>query len=230
VQPTPQPSAKRLRILVVDDDENVRTAYRAFFLQQPDFLLAAEARNGAEGVDAYAAVLPDVVLMDLQMPVKSGVEAIAEICARWPGACVIAVTTFSTREYVVAALRAGAAGYLLKDSGAASLLSALRSALAGEMPLSSTVRRELVATVSADRRPGPSSHSLTPREVELVGWLSHGLSNQQIGRRMGLSEGSVKQYLSRVADKLQVVSRTQVLVRVIQMGIVDPMVAPGSGD
>ncbi|MBK8461285.1 MAG: response regulator transcription factor [Micropruina sp.] len=224
--PTPRPP--KTRVLIVDDDASVRAAYRLFFDGQPGFVLVAEARDGAEGVELYAAVRPDVVLMDLQMPVRSGVEAITDICSRWPGACVVAMTTFSTREYVVAALRAGAAGYLLKDAGGQSVLGALSQAIAGDMPLSSIVRRELVATVASERRPDSAEHSLTSREVELVGWLAHGLTNQQIARRMELSEGSVKQYLSRVADKLHVVSRTQVLVRVIQLGIVDPMIVPSS--
>lgn len=218
------------RVLVVDDDDAVRAAYRIFFEDQPDFVLVAEARDGAEAADAYAVVRPDVVLMDLQMPVRSGVDAIGDICARWPDACVVAMTTFSTREYVVAALRAGAAGYLLKDVGGASLVAAMAKAMAGEMPLSSTIRRELVATVASDRAAEPVEHSLTPREVELVGWLAHGLTNRQIARRMELSEGSVKQYLSKVSDKLQVGSRTQVLVRAIQVGIVDPMIASPTGD
>lgn len=213
-------------MLVVDDDPRLREIYRSFFAQHKEFDVVGEARDGAEAVDAYARLQPDLVLMDLQMPGSSGIDATRTICGRWPRACVVAITTFGTRDYVVAALRAGASGYLLKSTDGPALLAALRGALAGDMPLSSAVRRELVSTLVDDTSAPGQQHQdpgLTPRETELVGWLAHGLTNQQIGTRMHLSEGSVKQYVARVADKLQVVSRTQILVRAIQLGIVDPM-------
>lgn len=222
---TPEPC----RVLVVDDDAAVREAYRTLFARHPHLVLAGEARDGVEGVEAYERLQPDLVLMDLQMPRLSGIDAIRQICGRWRRACVVAMTTFGTREYVVAALRAGAMGYLLKDASERELLSAIEHALAGDMPLSSAVRRELVASLVDDTPPQQPEHRLTPREVELVGWLAHGLTNQQIARRMHLSEGSVKQYLARVSDKLGVVSRTQVLVRAIQLGIVDPGRLPPPG-
>src|SRR5215210_5274178 len=177
------------RVLVVDDDPLVREAYRAFFGHQGDFVVCGEACNGAEGVEAYRTERPDVVLMDLQMPVMSGLDATRRICTGWPDACVVAMTTFSTSDYVVAALRAGASGYLLKDVGGPGLLEGLRQALAGEMPLSSVVRREL------------------------VGWLAQGLTNAEIGAQMYVSEGSVKQYLLQVGRKLGVKSRTGILIR-----------------
>ncbi len=217
------------RVLVTDDDPLVREAYRTFFGRQPDFEVCGEARDGAEGVAAYATLLPDLVLMDLQMPSVSGVEAIEQICAQWPDACVVAMTTFGTSEYVVAALRAGASGYLLKDVGGPALLAALRQALAGDMPLSGSVRRELVSSVVEDRRaplrPG-ADVGLTPREVELLGWLAQGLTNHQIGAQMYVSEGSVKQYLLHVGRKLDVRSRTGILIRAVQLNLVDPHALP----
>ena len=217
------------RVLVIDDDPLVREAYQAFFSHQEEFAVCGEARNGAEGVTAYASLQPDVVLMDLQMPVLSGIDATRQICDRWPEACVVAMTTFGTSEYVVAALRAGASGYLLKDVGGPALLAALRQALAGDMPLSSPVRRELVSSVVQDRSPdpgGPVDVGLTPREHELLGWLAQGLNNQQIGAQMYVSEGSVKQYLLHIGRKLGVKSRTGILVRAIQVNAVDPRALP----
>lgn len=211
------------RVLVVDDDALVREAYRAFFLKVTDFGLVGEARSGAEGVESYDTLRPDLVLMDLQMPGMSGIEATMEICRRWPGACVVALTTFGTREYIVAALRAGASGYLLKDSGGQALLAGMRQAINGDMPLSATVRRELVDALLADPaalRPHVDP-GLTPRENELLQWLARGLTNHQIGSRMYLSEGSVKQYLTRIGDKLAARSRTQILVKAIQLNLVD---------
>jgi len=217
------------RILVTDDDPLVREAYRSFFSQQQEFTVCGEARTGAEGVEAYATLLPDVVLMDLQMPVLSGIDATRQICARWPDACVVAMTTFGTSDYVVAALRAGAAGYLLKDVGGPGLLLGLRQALAGEMPLSPSVRRELVASV-VDDRPTASVDQAdlapTAREQEVLSWLAQGLTNQQIGARMYVSEGAVKQYLVSIGRKLGVRSRTGILVRAIQLRLVDPHALP----
>ncbi len=216
------------RILVVDDDPVVRDAYRTFFGQLGEYEIAGEARNGAEGVEAYATLVPDLVLMDLQMPGISGIEATRQICARWPDACVVAMTTFGTSEYVVAALRAGASGYLLKDVGGPALVAALRQALAGDMPLSSAVRRELVSSVVEDRPVAQEvpDIGLTPRELELLGWLAQGLTNHQIGAQMYVSEGSVKQYLLQIGRKLDVRSRTGILIRAVQLNLVDPHALP----
>lgn len=222
-----------LRLLTVDDDPMVREAYRAFFADQAEIVLCGEATNGLEGVAAYEELRPDVVLMDLQMPVLSGIDAIGRICRRRPEACVVAMTTFGTQEYVVAALRAGAAGYLLKDAGGAALLGGLRQAVAGNMPLSASVRRELVASVVADAPPAPPAGAdvdLTPRERELLGWLAQGLTNAQIGEQMYLSVGSVKQYLSHIGTKLAVKSRTGILIRAVQLGLVDPRSLPDVRD
>jgi DNA-binding NarL/FixJ family response regulator len=217
------------RVLVVDDDPLVREAYRTFFAHQRDFVVCGEARNGAEGVEAYGTERPDVVLMDLQMPVMSGLDATGRICAAWPDACVVAMTTFSTSEYVVAALRAGASGYLLKDVGGPGLLDGLRQALAGEMPLSSVVRRELVSSLVQKPAPVPvvaATVAVTPREGELLGWLAQGLTNAEIGAQMYVSEGSVKQYLLQVGRKLGVRSRTGILIRSVQLDLVDPHALP----
>lgn len=226
---TPQEAT---RVLVVDDDALVREAYRSFFRKATDLILVGEARDGGEAIDAYATLRPDVVLMDLQMPRCSGVEATARICSQWTDACIVALTTFGTREYIVAALRAGASGYLLKDTGAQNLLAGIRQALRGDMPMSSSVRRQLVESVKSDvpMNQEPVDIGLTPRETELLGWLAQGLTNYQIGREMFVSEGSVKQYLAHVGDKMGLKSRTQILVKAIQLRIVDPHALPRSSE
>ncbi len=217
-----------VRVLVVDDDAAVRLAYRTMLAPHPEVVVVAEAADGSDAVAGYARARPDAVLMDLQMPVVSGIDATRDLCGRWPDAVVVVMTTFSTREHVVAALRAGASGYLVKGVGGPGIVVALRQAMAGEMPLSSAVRRELVSTVVAD--PAQIEHALTPREAELVRWLAHGLSNAQIATRMHLSEGSVKQYVARIGDKWGLRARTQILIRGIQLGIVDPAaLLPASG-
>lgn len=217
-----------LRVMAVDDDATVLRAYRDFFAGTAGHHLVGVATDGADAEAVYAECQPDVVLMDLQMPRLSGIDATRALCTRWPRACVVAMTTFGTRQHVVAALRAGASGYLIKGVTGPQLLSALRQAVAGDMPLSSVVRRQLVGTVLSEPIDPleEAEHGLTPREVELVEWIAHGLTNRQIATRMGISEGSVKQYVARCCDKLEVVSRTQLLVRVIQLGIVDPAAIP----
>ncbi len=212
------------RILVVDDDPVVREAYRSFFSRHEDFEVVGEARDGREAVDAYRRLRPSIVLMDLQMPEKSGVDATRDICREWPSACIVALTTFGTREYIVAALRAGASGYLLKDAGGPALLAAIDQAIDGDMPLSAAVRKELVSNVVDTPDPARSQLAdpgLAPREKELLKWLAQGLTNQQIGGRMFVSEGTIKQYLSHIGDKMGLKSRTQILVRAIQLGVVD---------
>lgn len=211
-----------IRVLIVDDESLVRSAFRALLGADASFHVVAEAKEGGEGVTMYARFLPDIVLMDLQMAPMNGVQATREICAKHPDACVLALTTFGTRNYIVAALRAGAAGYLLKDSRPEQLITGIQQALRGDMPLSSTVRRQLVDTLVADQEPAEPAIALTPRERELLKWLTHGLTNRQIARNMSLSEGSVKQYLAHVGDKLGVTSRTQILIKAIQLRLVDP--------
>lgn len=210
-----------IRVLIVDDEPLVRGAFRALLESSAGHEVVAEARDGGEGIAAYRVHLPDVVLMDLNMSPVSGVEATRAICAEHPRACVLALTTFGTRNHIVAALKAGAAGYLLKDSSPQQLLNGIRQALDGNMPLSSTVRRQLVEAVVADGRVEPAV-AMTPRETDLLRELMRGLTNRQIGRNLHLSEGSVKQYLSHIGTKLGVTSRTQILVKAIQLRLVDP--------
>lgn len=216
--------ARTLRILIADDDAMVREAYRAFFARAEGFELVGEATNGDEAFDAYARLRPDCVLMDLQMPGASGVRGIHRITHAWPDACCVALTTFGGQDYVVAALRAGAAGYLLKDAGADALRTAIRQGVAGDMPLSPSVRRAVVASVreGGSRTPVGDAPRLTDREVEVLALVGAGWSNAQIAARLYLSEGAVKQHVARIGDKLGVVSRTQIAVRAIQVGLLDP--------
>jgi len=213
--------AELITVAVTDDEPEVRDAYRVIFSRHPEFALCGEACDGPDGVALFLRQRPDVMLMDLKMPGMSGVDATAVICRHLPQACILALTTFGTLDLVVAALRAGASGYLLKDCSADGLTVALRQAIAGEMPLSPAVRIALVDSIRSDR--GATTQTIQPltdRETELLRWLAMGLGNQDIARKMYVSEGSVKQYLSHIGDKLGVRSRTQILVRSLQLGVV----------
>lgn len=216
--------------MIVDDDAVIRDSLVGFIDRHSVHTVVGQAANGAEAVDLYADVRPDLVLMDLQMPVLDGIGAIARIRELEDQARIVALTTFDSRDHVVAALRAGAAGYLLKDTRPADLLAAIESAMQGDMPLSPAVRRALVTTLVGDGVADPRpDNPLTPRQSELVRWLAQGLTNAQISQHMYLSEGSVKQYLMQIGDRLGVSSRTQILIRSVQLGIVDPRQALGEG-
>ncbi|MGY2067998.1 response regulator [Blastococcus sp. SYSU DS0619] len=212
------------QVLVVDDDDVVRSSYRSIIHHLDGFEVCGEAATGLAGVERYEELRPDLVLMDIQMPRMSGIEATAEICRRWPLACIVVITAFGTADHVVAALRAGASGYLLKDATSDLLRTGMRQALDGEMPLSGPVRRELVASMVAKGAPplARSVPALTPRELELLQWLAHGVTNQQIAEQMHLSTGSVKQYMSNVGAKLGARSRTQILITALRLRLVDP--------
>ena len=209
-------------VLVVDDDAMVRATFVALFAREPAHELLGCAETGAEGVRLAKQWHPDVILMDLNMPGLGGIKATEQIVADDPNACVVALTTFSDHDHIARMLQAGASGYLMKHTDRATLLAALAAARVGDMPLAPEVRQTLVASILRDRAAAPEPPKLAPRELELLRWLAEGLSNREIARRMFLTEGSVKQYLSQIGEKLQRKSRTQILIRAIQLGLVDP--------
>ncbi len=216
-------SPRAIRLLAVDDDSLVRQLYRSFFATRTDIELVGECSDGATALIAYESLRPDVVIMDLQMPGMTGIEAIEEICTRWVGARIVALTTFGTKEHIVAALRAGASGYLLKEAGMQALLSGIHQAVRGDMPLSTSVRKALVGSLAGRRAATPPSSEVTDHERDLLRCLTRGMTNQQIARELFLSERAVKQHLARIGERLGVVSRTQILVSAIQRGWVDPL-------
>lgn len=190
------------------------------------FALAGEARHGGEAIPRYQATSPDVVLMDIEMPVLDGIEATRRLLAEDPDAKILALTAFSTERHIVDALRAGTAGYLLKDSSPREILAAIRAVHRGEAVLSPIATRELIEAVRTDDparktvAPGQPDPGLTPRELEAVEYLARGMSNKEIAGVMYISEGTVKATLGRVAQKLQVRDRVQVLIKAAQLGLV----------
>ena len=218
-----------ITVLVVDDEPVVLDAYRHIFDDHAEFEIVAEASDGREAVAAYDLTRPDVVLMDLKMPRMSGVEAMLEIGRRHPDACIVAVTSFASVDYVTPALRAGAAGYLVKDASAEELLEGIRQALADEMPLSPRITRALARTIiegSAETGPAAGLPRLvtppTAREQEVLEHLAMGMSNRDIGDRLCISEAAVKAHLRHIGDKFGVRSRTQILVLAYRYGLVTP--------
>ena len=217
---------KKLRLLLVDDQALFREGLRTLLGLQADFEIAGEAANGEEAVALVRRLLPDVVLMDLRMPVLGGVEATRRITAEAPAVRVIVLTTFEEDEEVFAALRAGAAGYLLKASPSAKLCEAIRLAARGESLLEPSVAAKVVAEFAriGDREPRrsfpPLAEPLSIRERDVLRLLAEGRSNKEIAGELGIAEGTVKNHMSNVLGKLGVLDRTQAALRARELDLI----------
>ena len=194
-----------IRVVLVDDHAVVRSGLNQLLSSAGDIEVVGEAADGAEAVDAVRESRPDVVVMDLQMPGVDGVEATRRIVAEELGAEVVVLTSYSDNARIVAAIDAGAVGYLLKDADPEDVLDGIRAVSRGESPLHPRVARQLLSS-RAEKAPDVA---LTPREVEVLGLVRAGLANKQIARRLGISERTVKAHLTSVFQRIGVVDRTQ---------------------
>lgn len=198
-------SGGTIRVVVVDDHAVVRSGLEQYLATTDDIRLVGAAANGAEALDVVADVRPDVVIMDLSMPVMDGVEATRLITERHPGTRVLVLTSFSDQSRIMDALTAGAEGYLLKHSDPETIAAGIRSLQAGESPLDPKAARALLESRRvADRRP-----ELTQREREVLGLVRRGLANKQIARQLGISERTVKAHLTSIFATIGVTDRTQ---------------------
>jgi DNA-binding NarL/FixJ family response regulator len=209
----------QLRVVIADDQALIRAGFRAF-LETRDIRVVAEAADGIEVIEAVKRSKPDVVLMDIRMPRIDGVEA----TRRLPGQRVLIVTTYELDEYIVEALRAGAAGFILKDAPPDELIHAVRTVAAGEALLAPSVTRRLLEHVvrRMPERPKPpaSYEELTAREREILLLIAHGLSNPEIAQRLYLSPGTVKSHVSHILIKLGLRDRVQAVVLAYETGLV----------
>jgi NarL family two-component system response regulator LiaR len=208
-----------IRVLVVDDHAVVREGLRAFLDLQDGIDVVGEASDGHEAIAAAEDLRPDVVLMDLVMPRLDGLAAMRALRERVPGARVIVLTSFLDDEKVLPALRAGAAGYLLKNAAPQELARAIRAASAGEVLLDPVVAARLVDTLAGGGEP---LDRLTPREREVLELIGRGFPNKLIARELGLSEKTVKTHVGHVLAKLGVTDRTQAAVVAVRAGLVEP--------
>ena len=215
-------------VAIVDDQELVRAGFRLIIESAGDLDVVGEAANGEEAVALVEQHGPDVVLMDVRMPVMDGIEATRRIGARSSTTRVIVLTTFDLDEYVHEALRAGASGFLLKDTPAATLLDAIRVVAQGEALLAPSVTRRLIerfASAPSSNAPPPKSLDvLTGREREVLGLIAKGLSNQQIADELVMSPATAKTHVSRIMTKLHARDRAGLVVLAYESGLV----APGS--
>jgi len=209
-------SKDRIRVLLVDDHAVVRSGLGAVRAALDDMELAGEASNGQEAVRACERVKPDVVLMDLLMPVMDGVAATRTIHERWPDIRIVALTSFGDRELVEGALKAGATGYLIKTVSAEELAAAIRDAAAGRATLSSEAAQVLVQGLKAP----PPDYDLTAREKEILSLMVAGLSNEDIAARLVVSRSTVKFHVSNVLSKLGVATRTEAVAHALRNKLV----------
>ena len=214
-----------IRILLVDDQTMFREGLRVILSVQPDFDVVGEAANGEEALHLAAKLKPQVILMDLRMPVMDGVEATRRLHTNLPESHVIMLTTFDDDEAVFEGLRAGASGYLLKDAPSEKLLEAIRAAARGESFLQPSVAAKVVAEFArlseqAPRRPQPLTEPLTERELEVLGVVAKGASNKEIAERLFIAEGTVKNHLTNILNKLDARDRAQAVLKAKELGLI----------
>jgi DNA-binding NarL/FixJ family response regulator len=215
-----------IRVLIVDDQGMVRSGFRVLLNAQPDIEVAGEAENGERALAAVTELKPDVVLMDVRMPVLNGLEATRALMARPDPPKVLVLTTFDLDDYVYEALRAGAAGFLLKDASASELAAAVRVVAAGDALLSPSVTKRLIAEfarLGGPRAPGKEKlGELTERETEVLALVARGLSNSEIAAELVVAEQTVKTHFGRVLMKLGLRDRPQAIVYAYETGLVRP--------
>jgi DNA-binding NarL/FixJ family response regulator len=210
-----------IRVLVVDDQSMVRAGLRMLLADEPDIEVVAEARNGREAIAQVARFHPNIVLMDIRMPVVDGLEASRRILAADDSVRVLVLTTFDLDEYVYEALRAGASGFVLKDDPPEQLIAAVRTIAAGEALLSPTVTRRVIQQFTRLHRQAPPKAvtSLTSRELDVFRLITRGLSNAEIGRELFISDTTVKTHVTRLLQKLGLRDRAQAIVLAYQTGL-----------
>jgi DNA-binding NarL/FixJ family response regulator len=219
-----------IRVVVVDDQEIVRSGFAALLATQPDMSVAGTAGDGAEAVRLCGVERPDVVLMDVRMPVMDGIEATRRIVAGDSGRKILVLTTFDLDEYVYDALAAGASGFLLKDVTAEALFDAVRVIAAGDALLAPAITRRLISEFARLRPPARPDlmdglggrAGLTRRETEVLGLVAEGLSNGEIAARLVVAEETVKTHVSRILAKLGLRDRVQAVVAAYESGLVVP--------
>lgn len=205
----------------------MRQALKIILEAAPGFQWLGEATNGIEAVDFCVGNNPDVILMDMQMPRMDGVEATSIITTNYPGIGVLAITAFSSEEYLVPALRAGAAGYLVKDAEPTEILAAIQAVQDGSAAISASVSQDLIRAIreAHDVKPsssiGPNLMALSEREQEVLQLLARGRNNPEMAAELHISEATVKAHLSRVMAKFGVRDRVQALIRAAQYGLVE---------
>jgi NarL family two-component system response regulator LiaR len=220
-----------IRVLLTDDHAIVRKGVRALLTTEPDIQVVGEACNGIEAVDQAQALRPDVILMDLVMPELDGIEATHHILAKLPGARILVLTSFAADEKVFPAIKAGALGYLLKDSGPEELVEAIRQVYRGEPSLEPSIARKVLLELAHPPKQQPlTPDPLTERELEVLRLIAQGCSNKEIAAKLSVSDLTVRTHASNILGKLHLASRTQAALYALRNGISSLQDIPTQGD
>lgn len=222
-------SNEPIRVAIVDDQQLIRHGFRYMINAQPDMACVGEASNGLEAVELAGQAQPHVFLMDVQMPEKNGIEATRDILAAWPDCRIVILTTFDTEEYVFEGIRAGAVGYLLKDTAPEELIDAVRAASRGEAIFRTAVAAKVMARALRSAEAAPEAapaagetpaEPFTEREHEVLQQMAYGLRNEEIAAKLFIGESTVKTHVHRILQKLNAQDRTQAVVFAIRNRIV----------
>lgn len=208
-----------IRVLVADDHAIVRKGICALLATEPDIEVIGEARDGMEAVAQAQKAEPDVILMDLVMPGTDGLEATRQISARQPQARILVLTSFAGDDQIFPAIKAGALGYLLKDSEPEQLVQAIQQVYRGESSLHPSIARRLLRELSSPSERGPDTDSLTEREIEVLRLVAQGQSNREIADGLTISEATVRTHVSNILSKLNLCSRTQAALYALREGL-----------
>ena len=209
-----------IRVLVADDHAIVREGIRAVLTEAGEFEVVAEVGNGQDAVAKAEALRPDVILMDLLMPGMDGIEATRQITSRQPGARVLILTSFVADDKVFPAIKAGALGYLLKDSSPEDLVHAIHQVYLGEPSLHPTIARRMLKEISQPPEPRPAPDLLSVREMDVLRLVAKGFSNHEIAEKLVISEPTVRAHMSNILGKLHLASRTQAALYAVREGLV----------
>ena len=207
--------SEKIKVMLVDDEQLIRSGLKIMLETYPDIEVIHQAGNGREAFECCKIEVPDVVLMDLRMPVSTGIEGTKLIKEAYPEVKIVMVTTFQDTEYIVEAMQYGASGYLLKDSSYEAIYDGIKVALSGKVVMDATVSEKLVMQPKVPttiEKTDISSFGLTEREIELIRLVSQGLNNKEISEALFLSEGTVKNNISTILSKLALRDRTQLVI------------------
>lgn len=216
--------SETIRVLMVDDHDIVRKGIRALLATEPDIEVVGEANDGAKAIREAARLNPDVILMDLVMPQVDGIAAIKAITAEQPAVRILVLTSFATDDMVFPAIKAGALGYLLKDSGPEELIQAIHEVYDGESSLHPTIARKLLQEIAgpapkASNSAADAVEPLTDRELDVLKLVAQGQSNREISDQLVISEATVRTHMSNILSKLHLASRTQAALYALRQGI-----------
>jgi DNA-binding NarL/FixJ family response regulator len=214
-------AARAARVLVVDDQTLFRTGLTSLLTEDERVDVVGQAVDGADAVKQAIKFKPDVVLMDIKMPNVDGIEATRQIVEQVPGVKVLILTTFETDSQVIQALKAGASGYVLKDSSAAAIVSSIVAVMSGERVMASAVANRVLEMLTGTTTPKEFYDGLTNREVEILKLLASGMANKQIAYRLKISEKTVRNHVSNMYEKLGIYDRSQAVLYAVKKGLVE---------